>query len=359
MTANHLYRLSQFRKPDFRIERKDQQSGDLFARPVFVGPDAAIEVEGNVVRGFVNGEPSHPLGQLAKFIRRYKDRIRTAASAHQLENVRKVIFSGTWHHIDFNVAPRFEPCLTHLVEADGSTVTALYDQEIFEWDGARFRAGYGFGFGKDMHGPIDRMADTLKVMADYEVCKGRGKYKGASGLGAVGGMLWLSRTSPQIPVLFSPATCTSEIEFELDEEEEVYRTGQPIVGDGTILAAYTSKLRDIKSELGWFRGKDVDRSVHRPRKVKLFEAPDAIDAIGYWEQVRSDSEIAAPQFRFFGGASEWDQEVLELMSDANADGLFGNLYASDWIYDPSFDDAHREVRLLALGPVPTLSLEPL
>jgi len=367
MAAYDLYRLTGYSKPNSK-ERSPKRLAPvfplarfslapLFARPVFVGPDAAIEIDGDAVQGFINGVPSTPGGQLAQLIDRYRERIVGAASTFIDNSAQKVVIAGTWHHIDFNSNPRFEGCLTHIVAKDGSVVTKLYDERVFEWDETPYRAGYAFT--TLMYGELADFADELHAMADDEVCKTRGRYIGASGLGAVGGMIWSTNDDFRTPVLYSAATCASEVEFELDEEEEEYLAGQPIIGDGTLATAIISKLNDLKSEPGWFRGKDVDRSSHRPRRLKLSEAPDAIDAIGYWVQVRSGEAETKSEFCLFGGVPEWKHEVLEKIAEADTDEYLGNLYASDWIYDPTHQEPDCEVRLLALGPLPALSSEPL
>lgn len=368
MAAYDLYRLSRYSKPNFKIEEPEKASPDfsearvyigpnLFARPVFVGPDAAIEIEGDAVQGYINGVPSAPGGQLAQLIDRYGKRIVDAASTYIDNGAQNIVIAGTWHHIDFSSAPRFEGYLTHIVSNDGTVTTKLYDERVFEWDETPYRAGYGFI--TSMFGELADFAEDLTRMADYQVCKERGRYIGASGLPAVGGMIWSTHADPQAPVLYSAATCTSEVEFEADYEEEEYLAGQPIIGDGTLATALASKLTDLKTEPGWFRGKDVDRSSHRPRKLKLSEAPDAIDAIGYWVQVRSGEAETKSEFRLFGGVPEWKHEVLEKTAEADADEYLGNLYASDWIHDPTHQEPDREIRLLALGPLPTLSSQPL
>jgi len=363
MTTVDLYRLARYSKPDFKTEKYEKPGPNhfvrpnLFARPVFVGPDAAIEIDGDAVQGYINGVPSAPGGQLANLIHRYRERIVGAASTFIDNGAQKIVIAGTWHHIDFDLAPRFEGCLTHVVAKDGSVTTKLYDERVFEWDETPHRAGYGFT--TLMYGELTDFAEELHAMADDEVCKTRGRYMGASGLCAVGGMIWSTDEDPRTPVLYSAATCTSEVEFELDDEEEEYLAGQPIIGDGTLATAIASKVNDLKNEPGWFRGKDVDRSSHRPRKLKLSEAPDAIDAIGYWVQVRCGGTAVNSAFRLFGGVSEWQHEVLEKTTDADANDYLGNLYASDWIYDPTHLEPDREIRLLALGPVPCLSSVPL
>ncbi|MBB3979575.1 hypothetical protein GGQ64_004819 [Rhizobium azooxidifex] len=360
MTETHLYRLSQFRLPGFKAELTDRSSSNVTARPVFAGPDAAIEIDGDTIRGFVNGGPSHDTGQLAKFIDRYRRELVAAAEAKRTGETLKIIFSGTWHHIDFDVAPRFEGCLTHVVAPDGSVKTTLYEERVFEWDVTPYRAGYGFV--TSVRGELDDIADHLDEMADHGVSKRRGEYKGASGLGMVGGMIWSTSDEAHIPILYSAATGTHEIEmeYELDEEEEEYLSGQPVIGDGSLSAAIVSKLKDLGKHDGWFRGKDIDRASHRPRKLKLFEVPDAVDAIGYWVQFRTGGGIVSTEFRLFGGVPEWPHEVLEKRGDVDGgDDLLGNLYASDWIYEPTIKAPDQEVRVLALGPIPHISLAPL
>jgi len=367
MADYDLYRLSSYSKAKFKLEAAEKTIPDparpvfvapnLAARPVFVGPDAAIEIDGDSIQGYINGVPSASEGQLAHLIDRYKERIVGAASTYLDNRALKVVIAGTWHHIDFGSAPRFESCLTHIVANDGSVTTKLYDERMFEWDGTPYRAGHGFI--TSMFGELADLAEDLDKMADYHVCKTRGRYIGTSGLGAVGGMIWVTDDDMRTPVHYSAATCTSEVEFEADYEEEEYLAGQPIIGDGTLAAAIASKLNDLETELGWFRGKDVDRSSHRPRKLKLREAPDAIDAIGYWVQVRSGEDEPKSEFCLFGGVSEWRQEVLEKTAEADTGKYLGNLYASDWMYDPTNQEPDREVRLLALGPLPTLSSQPL
>ncbi len=363
MASYDLYRVSRYSKPDFKAEQPEYTgpnriiAPNLFARPVFVGPDAAIEIDGDTVQGYIIGVPSTPEGQLAGLIERYRERIVGAASTYIDNDAQKIVIAGTWHHIDFDVVPRFEGCLTHIVGRDGSVATKLYDERVFKWDETPYRAGYGFI--TSMFGDLADLAEELNEMADYEVCKTRGRYMGTSGLGAVGGMIWAADDALRMPVFYSAATCNSEVEFELDEEEEEYRAGQPIIGDGMLATAVASKLDDLKKEQGWFRGKEVDRASHRPRKLKLWEAPDAIDAIGYWVQTRSGGTVTHSEFRLFGGVPEWKHEVLEKATDGDADDYLDNAYASDWIYDPTHQEPDREVRLLALGPVPSLSPLPL
>jgi hypothetical protein len=120
-----------------------------------------------------------------------------------------------------------------------------------------------------------------------------------------------------------------------------------------------AKLEALKDDEGWFRGKDVKRSSHRPRKLRLSDIPDAIDAFGYWIQARSAGSKTSSDFPLFGGASKWPKEVLAKVKDGDADDLLGNLYASYWTYEPTRDQEDREIRLLALGPIPQLSQEPL
>ncbi|ANM11364.1 MULTISPECIES: hypothetical protein [unclassified Rhizobium] len=365
MADHDLYRLSRYSKANFKLEYPEKASADptrpvfiapnLSARPVFVGPDAAIEIDGGSVQGYINGAPSAPGGQLAQLIDRYRERIGAATSTDIDNGALKIVIVGTWHHIDFSSAPRFEGCLTHIVANDGSVTTKLYDERVFEWDETPHRIGHGFI--TSMFGELADFAEDLHDLADYQVCKSRGRYIGTSGLPAVGGVIWTA--NDDTPVLYSAATCTAEVEFEADYEEEEYLAGQPIIGDGTLGAAVASKLHDLDTVLGWFRGNDVDRSSHRPRKLKLREAPDAIEAIGYWIQVRSGDDEPRSEFRLFGGVPEWKHEVLEKTAEADTDEYLGNLYASDWIYDPTHQEPDREVRLLALGPLPTLSSEPL
>lgn len=360
MTEAHLYRLSNFQLAGFNAETPSRKSISILARPVFAGPDAAIEIREDTIQGFIHGEPSHPTGQLSELIGRYREKLLTAAEAKRTEETTKVIFSGTWHHIDFGVPPTFQGCLTHVVSADGSVNTTIYNQNIFDWDAKPAPVGYGFTTG--LYGTLERCADTLHRMADHSVSKERGSYKGVSGLAMVGGMIWSTHDAAQIPFLYSAGTGTYEVEaeFQLDYEEAEYLAGQPIIGDGSLLAAVVSKLKDSGKDDGWFRGKDVDRASHRPRKLKLFEVPDAIDAIGYWVQFRAGGKIVSTEFRLFGGVPEWPHEVLEKTDDIDGnDDLLDNLYASDWIYEPTSDAPDQEVRLLALGPLPHISLAPL
>ena len=57
MASYDLYRLSRYSNPDFKAVQPEKTSPNfcvspnLFARPVFVGPDAAIEIDGDTVQG--------------------------------------------------------------------------------------------------------------------------------------------------------------------------------------------------------------------------------------------------------------------------------------------------------------------
>ncbi|WP_075292980.1 hypothetical protein [Pararhizobium arenae] len=349
-----LYRLSQFRVKEFTAE---PPLVNLLARPVFAGPDAAIEVIGETVNGFVNGQPSHPTGQLARFIERYRDKIVAAAKSYQAEKTQKIVFAGTWHHIDFDATPRFEGCLTHVIAEDQAVVSTIYNERIFEWDDEPNRAGYGVG--KTLIGGLDKIAASLHLSAERAASEQRGQYKGTSGLGMVGGMIWSADRDGTMPILFSPVTAATEVGSEFEEDDEGFLAGQPIIGDGSLSAAIMSKFREIETDGGWFRGKDVDRASHRPRKLKLAEAAEALDVIGYWVQVRSCGRPTSSHFRFFGASTEWPHEVLERSDNIDEDDFLGNRYASDWIYEPTHEAPDQEVRLLLLGPLPPLSLAPL
>ncbi|NEJ83130.1 hypothetical protein GR268_42380 [Rhizobium leguminosarum] len=93
--------------------------------------------------------------------------------------------------------------------------------------------------------------------------------------------------------------------------------------------------------------------------MSLSGCDGCLEAIGYWVQVRSGDDEPKSEFCLFGGVPEWKHEVLEKIAEADPDEYLGNLYASDWIYDPTHQEPDREVRLLALGPLPTLSSQPL
>jgi hypothetical protein len=355
---DYLYRLSLF--ANIKSHEAPDKRGHYHysASPVFAGPDAAIEIEGDTVKGFINGEPSHPNGQLAQIINRYRDPVLNAARAIRSTEHERVILSGTWHHVDFDTSPRFEAYLIHVVSADGSVTTARYDAVIFDWEGEPGRGGWGFTTttGGD---PLDFVED-LHDLADHDVCKERANYRASSGLGSIGGMIWQSNDHRKVPVLFSPARgeATNVFEFE-DVEEDEEETGEIIIGDGTLAAALQLMPERLKKDEGWFRGKTVDRTTHRPRKLKLQEVRDATDAIGYWIQTRADENEAFSEFKFFGGPVELWHEVLEKIDNAADDHFNGNMYVSDWIFEPRHGEPDRQIRLLAVGPVPTVSLSPL
>lgn len=351
-----IHRLSRFRNPLFHAATTDRPSANLCARPVFAGPDAAIEVEGDCVRGFINGEASGARGQLAQLIDGNRDRIMAAAAAYWRDGVSKIVFSGTWHHIDWGDAPRFEGCLVHVVGMDGLVTSRLQGEPVFEWESTRHRAGYGFT--TSVYGALDEITADLDGLADYEICLTRGRYKGASGLGMVGGMIWVSHDDAEVPVLYSAAACVAEVTFELDEEEEEYLSGQPVLGDGGLAAAIDIKLERLKTEPGWFRGKGVDRFSYRPRRLKLVEVPRAVDAIGFWIQFRTAGKVSSSEFRFFGSKTAWAGKILERRDGVEGDDVFGNRYASDWIFEPAAGHPDREIRLLALGPIPEMTHVP-
>lgn len=147
MASYDLYRLSRYSKPNFKaVEPKNTgpnriTAPDIFARPVFVGPDAAIEVHGDTVQGYINGVQSTPGGQLAGLIERCRERLIDVFSTFFDDGAQRIVIAGTWHHIDFHAAPRSEGCLTHIFGKDGSVTTKQYDERVFDWDETPNRIG--------------------------------------------------------------------------------------------------------------------------------------------------------------------------------------------------------------------------
>ncbi|WP_075292992.1 hypothetical protein [Pararhizobium arenae] len=349
--SHHLYCLSAFEQT-FDLQNAPAErtyKGQL----VFSGPDAAIEIRGSMIRGYIDGAPSHPEGQLAAMIDNYDRSILRGARALRRDKADTVILSGKWHHIEFDEEPRFEAYLVHVVSPEGAVSTRRYRSEIFDWDDPGLNNGGGFGY--TLRGQPDEDPGTLRHLAARKLGGGRRFRYGPGGLPALDGILWFPASKATLPIVASMFRDDIQLaEFE-GETEKSFRPGQgPVSSDGTILSALKAREAFVGQAIGEFRGTTVDRRAHRPEEMTLDEILDSTDTPGYWSQSWYDGSEPYSVFHLPHDALLDGNLVLKRTSDEADPYLLGNTYASDW------SAAENNLfRVLAVGPAPDHSRVPL
>ncbi len=93
-------------------------------------------------------------------IENYRCSILDGARSLKREDTERVIIPGRWHHVEFDMRPRFEPYLVHLINRLGDITTLRYEIEIFDWDDPELNNGGGFGF--TLTGSAEDDVESLK-----------------------------------------------------------------------------------------------------------------------------------------------------------------------------------------------------
>jgi hypothetical protein len=341
MTAyEHLFTLSSFSQPSERIP-SDIARREYEGQLIFSGPDAAIEVVGGRVRGYVGGKPSHPSGQLAAMIDEHESSIIRGAEDVMLDSTAAVIFSGRWHHIDFDSDPRFEGYLVHVIDEAGNVATSRYRSEIFDWDEPDLSQGAGFPavLSGDPSGDRDSLIGyTEKHLARF----GREKYS-MNGLAAFDGILWWP-TVRGLPAYVSLAKASSA-EERLPER------------NGTLLSEARLRVKAMRSTQGLFRGGTVDRSSHRPAELTLDEIIASTDAIGFWTQTWDGLSEPNSAYQLAVGDLPRGDLILRKIDASSDPHALRNVYASDW--HRVHDIEKTSFRVLAVGSIPDICRDPL
>ena len=97
------------------------------------GQEAAIEVVGDMITGYLNGCPSSE-PEIIDVIEGYRDGLLAAARKLRRTNTDRVVLTGTWVDIDFDSEPYLHILLVHIVFDTGVVVTKKYDLDLFDWD---------------------------------------------------------------------------------------------------------------------------------------------------------------------------------------------------------------------------------
>ena len=318
------------------------------------GPDAAIEVIGTTVNGYINGVASHPEGQLAEFIADHEAPILKGARALRLEDTAAVVLAGKWHHVDPDQDPRFEAYLVHLVAGDGDVVTQRYASEIFGWDEEGYNNGRGFFAG----GGRELRDDAANLQGHAELKLEPGKFLAPCGMHALEGVVWFPVDDQRLPIFYSnvngpDAPTRSEDAGSNDDIVGFYKP----IADGTLLGELRARAKALKESPGVFRGRTVDRQTHRPNDMTLGEAFTSTEALGYWHQIHDGTNEPITTFKFLPD-SGCLEEVLAPVDAQTDKWACGSLYASEWKpFAPSMPKYRR--RFLAVGSLPQISLKPL
>ncbi|WP_313555832.1 hypothetical protein [Agrobacterium cavarae] len=352
MTSD-LYRISKYKRdPQADVGYPDTRwyEGQL----VFAGPDAAIEVIGKTVNGYISGIASHPDGQLATLIAEHKKSILKGARALKLTDTAAVILSGKWHHVDPDQDPRFEAYLVHLVADNGDVVTQRYASQIFGWDREEYNNGTGFFAG----GGRVLGEDSENLQGHAELRLEPGKFAAACGMHGIEGVVWFPVDDQRLPIVYSnvngPEAPARSLDLHgIDDHAVSYKQ----MGDGTLLGELQARSQASKGSPGVFRGKTVDRLTHRPDEMTLGEALASTDALGYWFQVHDGTNEPFATFELLHDADHL-KDVLTPVDNRTDDWAFGNLYASEWKPFGRLMPKYRR-RVLAVGSLPHVSRNPL
>ncbi|WP_276120057.1 hypothetical protein [Pararhizobium qamdonense] len=351
--TSHLYRISRYKRA-LEVDAGYPDTRWYEGQLVFAGPDAAIEVMGKTINGYIGGTASHPEGQLASLINEYKTSIRKEARALRLADTVAVILSGKWHHVDPDQDPRFEAYLVHLVAGEGNVVTQRYSSQIFGWDNEGYNDGREF-FGGGGRRLVDDVA-SLRGHAELKLAPG--KFLSPCGMYALEGVVWFPVSDQSLPIVYSNVNGPDAPARSMDAGGDI----NPAVsckqlGDGTLLGELRAREQALKGLPGVFRGKTVDRSAHRPDEMTLGEAFASTDILGYWHQVDDGSDELLPTFELLHD-SEYLEEVITPVDTRTDDWTFGSEYATDW--KPLGDSMPTcRSRILAVGSLPEICRDPL
>lgn len=334
-TYDHLYCLTKFKPASMAALPSDNDERVYNGQLVFAGPDAAIVIRGEKIRGLINGEPSHPDGQLAEMIDNYRELILDAAKGLRERNNDTIIVAGRWHHIDPNEEPRFEAYLVHRIANEGIVTTARYDSEIFDWDDLNNGGRFGLYLSGDPVDDVDRLSacarDRVEPLTKWSQADGE--------LPAIDGVLWYPDQGQDLPLVFSSV---KTVEFS---------------GDGTIVSTLRARAQALSKQPGVFRGKQVDRRTHRPPQLTLDEVLASTNALGYWLQHDYGSGehynifVPSSDTQLMGG------ELLQRLEAKQDDDTLSCEYAGNWKLEKGM--TKTRFRLLAVGSMPGLSLLPL
>ena len=317
------------------------------------GPDVAIEIRGTELLGFVNGAASHPSGQLAYMIDNYDASLLKGAEGLRQRDTDTVILAGKWHHVDFEMEPRFEAYLVHVVSQEGQVQSTFYQSEIFDWDYPGL--GDGGGFGCTMTGdPKDDVA-KLRRIAELHVNFDDNPTVSSSGRPYIDGVLWYPSEGTDLPVVISHVTGMNAYETELAFVQ--HPSLDPFEGEANKgpLGANIDDNRQFDVDapsLGQFRGDVVIRNTHRPPEMTVDELMASTDASGYWTQMWDGKSEPYSRYQVANGRIPRGGDLLRRLEDPMAEHSMGNAYATDW--EVVSGSMETRFRILAVGPHPVM-----
>jgi hypothetical protein len=343
------------------------------------GPDAAIEVAGDRISQFMFGQPSENTA-FQNAIDNYRDAILSAASKLRDETSDRVVFTGVWFHVDYDMQPWFEGYVIHVISSDGVVQTRPYDIEIFDHD--RPEEGHVRINEFDASSPtdlVDRLLATAFGLAGESS-------RSTSGLPKLQGVVWYpSEGSLRAGV---PIVVSKLIEFTRSDrlpegvdalepdlspaQREFLNAHAEALSAETIteeLSTAFIKMCEKSSKMKEWALRELQFSKFGARKdrivvrqeidglVKLSDLANRSQLGGYWFQVRSrDGIIQGARFKRFDddarmGLNDY-RAILRTQPDEHQteDDCECHL-ASDW--HPTRTGA--SVRFLAKGLEPRLS----
>lgn len=354
---SQLYEISLFRQPSSPIGYASSDGERAYAGQfVFAGPDAAIEIDGDRISGFVRGKPSHPQGQLAALIERYREAILQGADDLRESGTETVVLAGRWHHVEPEISPRFEAYIVHLIARDASVTTTKYEAEIFDWD----YPGDGGGFGIYLNGDPSGDFDACAASTRHRLKRNGGEaFRSITGLRAVDAILWYPEDDESLPMIVSaddPNHFFNSVGGDYGANAAAIATT-----DGSLASALDAISRRVISAPGELKGLAVDRAKNRPEQLTLHEVFSSTDATGYWIQTRQGQSEPYSSFILPIEPPGWGDVILNKIYASDEHGL-GCMYASDWRDDGSTDfvgaGGRGTFRLLAVGGTPRVPHQP-
>ena len=355
------------------------------------GRDAAIEISDGRVQAFLDGRPVER-GAFADYVAGYQRPLLKLAAKRRHGSDDTVILAGRWTAAAYDADPFMETMLVHIVDADGTVSTALYEDEVFDSDAV----GAGPRVGIKLL-PSDNVMESLIQMTEDEVGL-LPRFRHADGKPWIDGILWVARGKCPMPVIVVEAVgrdafehaerqrvrtftaneraertafvyCYQEFSDMLNASRELDCAPEALCRSYSAVKASILALSNeddrFKAERGlWpllkssafgeFRGQLVPR-VHRPTTMTLREIITATSANGYWMQRKQIGAEAPDEPRY----CHVDQDELQLphydkdldyLGRESANWIWGNEYAGRWQKDGS----GSLTRVLALAPAPQM-----
>ncbi|MBW9051158.1 hypothetical protein [Rhizobium mesosinicum] len=389
--ASDVYTLKSGHFPAMFEEAARRRGGFTYhGQLMFSGPDAAIEVEGTSLRIFMNGLPcDNPY--FRALVDNYRASILKRAARLRKAAADRVIFTGVWHHVDFEEKPKFEAYIIHIVSDGGPIDSARYKLEMFDYD----YPGEGFYKAPKLDTlTIDETLDELRFRAE-RLARMDNCSDASSGLKPLQGVIWfpIGRDAKCAPIIVSRTTGVKAYLKELkgpDTWPEVSNEAAVVsariafseaLTEAQTLGTITDSLQNAyerldehsrllsndsaEYDLGWTLRQLASTSIgiHGGKlclradpvgPVTVAELANSSRARGYWLQISdADEDPYSSVFHCFDDEARLGRNREPTMRLHSQPGLPHDcLLATPWF---QIGDSERRMRYMAVGDEPVLS----